>query len=92
MDGAGEALSSLIAKHEVLHDDLTSKPIQGVEWAIDSVVVYRTESQQKALPVLLRDLERRFSVAAERKPPHSDRPERAQEQLPFDQDGTKHGE
>ncbi len=76
---------ALIPKHEVLHDELTSKPIQGVNWTIDSAVVFQTESKQRALPVLLRDLERRFSVAAERKPPHSVRSEKAQEQLPFGQ-------
>ncbi len=83
---------ALIARHEVLHGDLTSRPIQGVQWTIDSAVVYRTESQQKALPVLLRDLERRFSVAAEKKPPHSVRAEKGQEQLPFGQNTTKQSE
>lgn len=80
---------ALIPKREALHDELTSRPIQGVEWTIDSAVVYPTESKQKALPVLLRDLERRFSVATQKKPPHLAKPEKVQEQLPFGQNGTK---
>ncbi len=83
---------ALIPQHEVLHEDLISKPIQGVEWTIDSAVVYLAENKQRALPVLLRDLERRFSVAAEKTPTHSARSEKVQEQLPFGQNATKHSE
>jgi DNA-binding transcriptional LysR family regulator len=74
---------ALIPKNGHLHEDLVLRPIQGVAWTIDSAVVYRPESNQKALPVLLRDLERRFSVPAQKKPPRPVKPQTQQEQLPF---------
>ena len=63
---------ALIRQSEPLHNDLTTRPIQGVKWTIDSAIAYREEHDQHALPLLLRDLEKRFSVAepaAEKKPP-----------------------
>jgi DNA-binding transcriptional LysR family regulator len=73
---------ALIGKGEPLHDSLTTRPIQGVNWTIDSAIVYRQDHDQKALPLLLRDLEKRFSAAdlpPQRKPPqHS--PEKPEQQ------------
>lgn len=54
---------ALIRQKEALQDDLTTRPIQGVNWTIDSAMVYRHEHDQSALPLLLRDLEKRFSAA-----------------------------
>ncbi len=54
---------ALIRKNEPLHEKLTTRPIQGANWTIDSAIVYRQAHDQKALPLLLRDLEKRFSVA-----------------------------
>jgi DNA-binding transcriptional LysR family regulator len=77
---------ALIRQGEVLHEDLTTRPIRGVSWTIDSAVVYRPEHEQMALPLLLRDLDRRFSVAEMKtlkKPPRSTEHKRPQKQLPF---------
>jgi LysR family hydrogen peroxide-inducible transcriptional activator len=41
---------ALITKHETFHDELISKPIQGVEWTIDSAVIYLAESKQFTAP------------------------------------------
>jgi DNA-binding transcriptional LysR family regulator len=64
---------ALVRQDEPLHEDLTTRPIDGVDWTIDSALVYRTDRDQLALPLLLRDLAKRFSVkdeSAQRKPPH----------------------
>jgi len=65
---------ALIRQGETLHEDLTTRPIRGVSWTIDSAIVYRPEHEQIGLPLLLRDLERRFSVVdmkVPKKPPRS---------------------
>jgi DNA-binding transcriptional LysR family regulator len=75
---------ALIRQNEPLHKDLTTKPIQGVRWTIDSAIVYREDHGQHALPLLLRNLEKRFSIAEptpERK--HPQRSENKQEQQKF---------
>jgi DNA-binding transcriptional LysR family regulator len=77
---------ALIRQTETLREDLITRPIQGVAWTIDSAIVYRPEHQQMALPLLLRDLDRRFCVAdmkAPKKPPRSTEHNRTQGQLPF---------
>ena len=77
---------ALIRHSEPLHEHLTSRPIQGVNWTIDSVLVYRREHDQKALPLLIRDLERRFSVAeptSQKKRPQRATERREQQQLSF---------
>lgn len=80
---------ALIPKHEQLHEDLVCKPIKGVEWTIDSAIVYRAEHKQTALPVLVRDLERRFSIAIQKKPPQTTRTDRQQDELPFGEEARK---
>jgi predicted component of type VI protein secretion system len=55
--------TALIRQSEPLHEDLTTRRIQGVSWTIDSAIAYRDGHDQQALPLLLRDLEKRFSVA-----------------------------
>jgi DNA-binding transcriptional LysR family regulator len=54
---------ALVRQSEALCDLLTTRPIQGVNWTIDSAIAYREGHDQQALPLLLRDLEKRFSVA-----------------------------
>ena len=48
---------ALIRDGESLHEEVTTRPIQGVRWTIDFVVVYKLEHRQMALPLLLRRLE-----------------------------------
>jgi DNA-binding transcriptional LysR family regulator len=54
---------ALIRQSESLDQELTTRPIQGVRWTIDSALVYLQDTGQSALPLLLRELEKRFSMA-----------------------------
>ena len=77
---------ALIRKSEPLHDELTTRPIQGVNWTIDSAIAYREEHDQQALPLLLRDLEKRFSVAepnTQKKPPQRATERQEQQRFSF---------
>jgi hypothetical protein len=77
---------ALIRQSEALHEDLTTRPIEGVNWTIDSAIAYRKEHDQEALPLLLRDLEKRFSVAEPsppKKPPQRVREKQEQQRLSF---------
>jgi DNA-binding transcriptional LysR family regulator len=53
---------ALIREREPLHEDLTTRPIRGVSWTIDSAIVYQSECQQRTLPLLIHELGRRFSI------------------------------
>lgn len=53
---------ALVRQREPLHDDLTTRPIRGVKWTIDSAIVYEPDYKQIALPLLIRELEKRFSM------------------------------
>jgi hypothetical protein len=64
---------ALIREHEPLRDGLTTRPIQGVSFTVDSAIAYKSDSEQLALPLLLRDLEKRFPLAnmrPQKKPQH----------------------
>lgn len=85
---------ALISASQVLQDDLTTRSIQGVTWTIDSVLVYRPEHRQLALPLLLRDLEKKFPVGSQRsqkKPPQSATDVEAQAELPFRDKSASNG-
>nr|WP_260706897.1 LysR substrate-binding domain-containing protein [Edaphobacter flagellatus] len=65
---------ALIREHEVLHESLTTRPIKGVNWTIDSAIIYRQTDAHGAISLLLRDLARRYPDAdaeVRRKPPQS---------------------
>lgn len=69
---------ALIREHEVLNENLTTRPISGVKWTIDSAIVYSPKERHGGLSLLLRDLARRYpDIDAEnrRKPPSSVRAE-----------------
>ena len=62
---------ALISASEVVREGLTTRPIQGVRWTIDSALVYCTNHKQLALPLLLQDLEEKFpagSAVSQKKP------------------------
>ncbi len=83
---------ALIRQGEPLDEDLTTRPIQGVHWTIDSAIIYQNEHDQKALPLLLHDLEQRFSIAeaiSPKKPPQSATKKQQQQKLSFgERNGT----
>lgn len=77
---------ALIRQSEPLHEELTTRAIQGVNWTIDSAIAYREGHDQQALPLLLRDLEKRFSVAepsTQKKPPRRAGERQEQQRLSF---------
>jgi DNA-binding transcriptional LysR family regulator len=77
---------ALIRKGETLHEEVTTRPIQGVRWTIDFALVYRPEHRQMALPLLLRQLERHstaFGPIAARRPPRSSDQAETQGEFPF---------
>lgn len=53
---------ALIPAREPLHEDLTTRPIAGVNWTVDSAIVYEREQQASTLPLLIHELGRRFSI------------------------------
>jgi DNA-binding transcriptional LysR family regulator len=77
---------ALISASEVVEEGLTTRPIRGVRWTIDSALVYCTDHKQLALPLLLRDLERKFpagSPVSQKKPARSVTEAEVQGELPF---------
>jgi hypothetical protein len=75
---------ALVREREPLDSELTTRPIRDVNWTVDSALVYKPEQRQMALPLLLHELERRFPVAAMRRPAGSEeRHMPAQESFPF---------
>jgi hypothetical protein len=54
---------ALIREHEALRGGLTTRPIQGTSFTVDSAIAYMSGSEQLALPLLLHDLEKRFPLA-----------------------------
>jgi len=66
--------AALIRKGETLHEEVTTRPIHGLQLTIDFALVHRAEHQQTALPLLLRSLEKLNDIPDQifpRKPPRS---------------------
>ena len=58
---AGYGLA-LIREGTVLDPALTTRPIAGVNWAVDTAFVHNRQGHPKTIPVLLRNLKRRLAV------------------------------
>jgi DNA-binding transcriptional LysR family regulator len=54
-DGYGFAL---MREGTVLEDDLTTRPILGVDWTVDTAVIYHKQHHPKTVPILVRKLKR----------------------------------
>ncbi|WP_263419274.1 LysR family transcriptional regulator [Terriglobus albidus] len=54
---------ALIRERQHLHKDLTTRPIEGVSWTIDSAIVYHPEQKRKVMSVLIKELEKRFTIS-----------------------------
>ncbi|MDE1160623.1 MAG: LysR family transcriptional regulator [Acidobacteriaceae bacterium] len=54
-DGYGIAL---MREGAPLEPELTTRPIAGVRWTVDTAVIYRKQHQQKTIPVLVRKFKR----------------------------------
>jgi DNA-binding transcriptional LysR family regulator len=66
---AGYGLA-LIREGTALEPDLTTRPIAGVGWTVDTALVYNKELHPKTIPVLARSLKKRLAVSSirERQP------------------------
>lgn len=53
---------ALIREGTVLDAELTTRPIAGVDWAVDTAFVYNKRNHPKTIPVLVRHLIRRLAV------------------------------
>jgi hypothetical protein len=47
-----------------VHEELTTRPIRGLSWTVDSAIVYQAEGHQKTLPLLIHELQKRLSEPA----------------------------
>ncbi len=74
---------ALVRENEVVRPSLTTRPIHGVNWTIDSAIVYRQKDRHGALSLLLKDLARRFPIEDARLRRKSSDSE-SQNDLPFD--------
>jgi type IV secretion system coupling TraD/TrwB family protein len=43
---------ALIREHVPLHEELTTRPIRGVSWTVDSAIVYQAEGRQKTTSIM----------------------------------------
>jgi DNA-binding transcriptional LysR family regulator len=53
---------ALIREGEPLHEELTTRSIQGVLWTVHSAIVYQPEYHLRALPLLIHELSNRLSM------------------------------
>jgi DNA-binding transcriptional LysR family regulator len=59
-DGYGFAL---VREGVLLDSALTTRPIVGVDWTVDTALIYRSDRYPKTLPVVIRQLKRKLSKA-----------------------------
>jgi hypothetical protein len=62
---------TLIREGTALDDELTTRPIAGVDWTVDTAVIYHKQRHPKTVPVLVRNLKKDFNDNA--KPAESDK-------------------
>jgi hypothetical protein len=48
---------TLIREGTPLDDELTTRPIAGVDWTVDTTVIYRKQRYPKTIPILVRNSE-----------------------------------
>ena len=71
-DGYGFAL---VREGTVVDNELTARPIAGVEWTVDTAVIYHNERHPKSIPILVRQFKRqlrkelRNTTSVPRRPP-----------------------
>jgi DNA-binding transcriptional LysR family regulator len=52
---------TLIREGTSLDDELTTRPIAGVDWTVDTAVIYHKQRHPKTVPVLVRNLKKNFN-------------------------------
>ena len=66
----------LLREGTPLQHDLTTRRIAGVNWAVDTAIVFKKATKLKTLPILARNLRRRFGAPGEHAV-HKKQPERS---------------
>jgi DNA-binding transcriptional LysR family regulator len=77
---------ALIREGSELGEGIVTRPVAGVNWMVDSVLISKKSTTQKTIPMLLRELRKRLRMQAHlppTKPPQSARPPAAKQTLPL---------
>jgi hypothetical protein len=77
---------ALIPERSHLQNGLVTRPIVGVTWTVDSALIVGRSKSQKTLPLLVKELRRRFRALAKlppAKPVRSVRPSISDKTLPL---------
>lgn len=61
---------TLIREGSILDDELTTRPISGVDWTVDTAVIYRKLRYPKTVPILIRKFGKQFLQNAKETKPH----------------------
>jgi len=56
-DGFGVAL---IREGTTLDDQLTTRPVTGIDWTIDTALIYHKQRHPKTIPILVRQFKKQF--------------------------------
>ncbi len=59
---------ALIREGTSLENELTTRPISGVDWTVDTAVIYHKERHPKTIPVITRQFKRQLKRDAKQKP------------------------
>jgi hypothetical protein len=52
---------TLVREGAILDDELTTRPIAGVDWTVDTAVIYHKQRHPKTVPILLRKFKKQFN-------------------------------
>jgi DNA-binding transcriptional LysR family regulator len=72
---------ALIREGTPLDSELTTRPVAGVDWTVDTAFVYRKERPLKTIPVLIRHLKSRLGASAVNNKKHSHSSDKKPSQL-----------
>jgi hypothetical protein len=61
---------ALIREGTILDDELTTRPIAGVDWTVDTGVIYHKVRHPKTVPIIVRKFGRQFHQNAKETKPH----------------------
>ncbi len=50
---------AMIREGAIIDEDLTTRPIAGVDWTLDTAVVYHKQLRPKTIPILVRKFKKR---------------------------------
>lgn len=56
---------ALVREGSVTDSELTTRPIAGVSWTVDTAIIYRKDRYPKTLPIVMKSLKRRHALNAE---------------------------